>query len=340
MAVTEASWDFTANDFVGAIACLDDITTIHTDNNLAHIRAKLMTSRSDDEVWVLEVHGIAQRVVKRFRSGTPHHSHATEAASDAAMLCAADLTSRWTVRGEDEDEDEDSYWLDWVPVRDRASADTHTCLCPVTVYLQMILCHTPMEDWAAALTDPDPDASPLGFAWALACRSPCIGARTAGVAVLVTMGRHVHRLMVYAPVRAEEKRLAAENQFQQDLYNEGHPCCAALAIGVRACFMRAAKWLRHPPSKIENYRRMLEAEHARKLLAEIQNAAEMLGKEGQRYAQLLAEKDRDGARDRELEDVVVSIRTWAGFILGKADPPVPQTVLPTLDGLATLTTNY
>ncbi|KAJ7191649.1 hypothetical protein GGX14DRAFT_380958, partial [Mycena pura] len=238
-------------------------------------------------------------------------------------------------------EDSDSYracllkHLDWVhscgAVRDRASADTRTCLCPVTAYLQVILCHTPMEDWAAALTDPDPDASPLGFAWALARRSPWIGARTAGVAVLVTMGRHVHRLTADAPRRAEEKRLAAEYHFQRELYNEGSPCWGALAgVGI-ACFLSARKRLQRSPSRFENYRREQEA---RELLAEVQNAAETLSKEGERYARLLAEKD--GLRDRGLvEDVVVSIRTLAGFILRKGEPPVPETVLPTLDGLAT-----
>ncbi|KAJ7191862.1 hypothetical protein GGX14DRAFT_596800 [Mycena pura] len=320
------------DDFVAAIACLDDMTTIHTDLNLTRIRAKLLRDGaiSDDEVWALELYGIANAVVKRFPS-TPHHSHAYDAAFDAAMLWTSAADGTWP------DHSDEDYWLDWVPVRDRASADTHAYLWPVTAYLQVILCNTPMEDWAAALANPDPDASPLGFAWAWACRSPWIGARTAGIAVLVAMGCHVHRVMVDAPVRAEEKRLAAENHssFQQELENEGHLCWAALAGVVRACFMSARKRLQRSPSRFETYRRGLEAAHARELLAEVQNAAETLGKEGERYAQLLAENLKDGARNRELEDVVVSIRTWAGFILGKAEPPVPTTVLPILDSLAT-----
>ncbi|KAJ7191857.1 hypothetical protein GGX14DRAFT_596786 [Mycena pura] len=298
------------------------MTTIHTD--------KLM--RDDDSDGAFSDDRSAALPARSSKLPKPHHSHASKAAV-------------YHVHG-----GEDSYracllkYLDWIhscgAVRDRASADsdTRTRLCPVTAYLQVILCHTPMEDWAAALTDPDPDASPLGFTWAWACRSPWIGARTAGIAVLVAMGCHVHRVMVDAPVRAEQKRLAAENHssFQQELENEGHLCWAALAGVVRA----ARKRLQRSPSRFENYRRKLEAEHARELLAEVQNAADTLGKEGdtlgkegERYAQLLAEKD--GPRDRELEDVVVSIRTLAGFILRKAEPPVPRTVLLTVDGLAT-----
>jgi hypothetical protein len=63
----------------------------------------------------------------------------------------------------------------------------------------------------------------------------------------------------------------------------------------------------------------------------VQNAAEALGKQGERYAQLLEEKD--AAQERE--DVVDSIRTVAGFILGKADPPAPEAVLQAVTGLAT-----
>ncbi|KAJ7222524.1 hypothetical protein GGX14DRAFT_694602 [Mycena pura] len=315
------------DEYVDAIACLDDLTTIHTDNKLTRIRAKLLhdDAISDDVVWALEVRGIAKAVFKRFCS-TPHQFNAYEAAYDAGMLRIDVAGGRWPDHRTD-------YWLDWVPVRDRASADTHTRLCPATAYLQLILCHTPMKEWAAAFidVDPDPDASPLGFAWALARRSPWVEARTAGVAVLVTMGRHVHRLMAYEPKRAEEKRLAAEYHFEKVLYREGF--WAALGGGVKAGFMSAAKRLQPSPSPFENYRRGLEVDDAKELLTEIQGAAERLGKAGERYAQLLAEKD--GPRDRELEDVVVSIRTLAGFILGKAEPPVPRTVLLTVDGLAT-----
>lgn len=60
--------------------------------------------------------------------------------------------------------------------------------------------------------------------------------------------------------------------------------------------------------------------------------AEKLGQEGERYAQLLGEKDVA----QERESVVVSIRTLAGFIFGKAEQPrVPETVLLAVKGLAT-----
>ncbi|KAJ7222523.1 hypothetical protein GGX14DRAFT_664083 [Mycena pura] len=328
MATTKAG-EISPNDFVDAIACLDDMTTIHTDNKLTRIRAKLLhdDAISDDVVWALEVRGIAEAVVRRFRS-TPHQFDADEAACNAAMLKVDVANGAWP---DHSDEDTD-YWPDWVPVGDR-STDAHTRLCPATTYLQLILRNTPMEDWAAAFTDVDPDlaASPPGFAWALARRSPWVEARTAGVAVLVTMGRHVHRLMADEPERAEERRLAAEYHFGDVFVNEGF--WAALGGGVKAGFMSAAKRLQPSPSPFENYKRGLEADDAKELLTEIQGAAERLGKAGERYAQLLAEKD--GPRDRELEDVVVSIRTLAGFIIGKAEPTVPRTVLLTVDGLAT-----
>ncbi|KAJ7223045.1 hypothetical protein GGX14DRAFT_656966 [Mycena pura] len=198
------SWE-AAGDYADAIACLDDMTTIHTDHNLTRVRARLMRdtshrAMSDDVLRALE--------------------HATPLPGDRSRLLRMvwGAAANWPVHG-----GEDSFRafllerLDWVHpcggVRESASADTPICLCPLTAYLQVILRQTPMEDWAAALADPDPDASPLSLAWAWARRSPWIGARTAGVAVLVTMGRHVHRLMADAPVRAERERLAAENQF-------------------------------------------------------------------------------------------------------------------------------
>ena len=226
MAHTERS---PAAKFVDAIPHLEDITTIHTDPNIASLRANVMRGSingavPDDVVRALEVLGIAKAVAARF-CGTPQHNeYATEAAFHAASFltdvrmwfadrnAAAGVSASAPTLGEGHD----GYraflltHLDWV--HKDASVDASTCLCPVTVYLQLILRNTPMEDWAAAAADPD--ASPLAFAWAWARKSPGIGRLTADVAVLVTMGRHVNRLMVDELVSAEYGReFAAEYRY-------------------------------------------------------------------------------------------------------------------------------
>jgi hypothetical protein len=93
-----------------------------------------------------------------------------------------------------------------------------------------------MKDWAAAVAEPD--SSPLAFAWEWARTSPGIGRQTADVAVLVTMGRHVHQLMAYEPVRAEEMRRSAATKNRTKLLNEG--VWAALRGVVKDCFTEAA----------------------------------------------------------------------------------------------------
>jgi hypothetical protein len=206
--------------------------------------------------------------------------------------------------------------LDWV--HKDASADASTCLCPVTAYLQLILRHTPIEDWAVAATDPD--ASPLAFAWAWARKSPGIGRQTADVAVLVTMGRHVDRLMAE---RAEQRKSAAAKIALTERV------WSALRSVVKDCLTGAAKWLRASPSDSDNYKR-IEPADGEELRACVRNAAELLGEAGERYAQLLGEKDVA----QECEGVVDSIRSLAGFILSKAEPPVPEKVLLAITGLA------
>ncbi|KAJ7201632.1 hypothetical protein GGX14DRAFT_370910 [Mycena pura] len=314
-----------------AIPYLHDITTIHTDPNLASLRANLLrgvNAVSDDVVRVFEIYGIAKAVAARFSGMPQHHAHATRAFSAAEAIFAqawmwfrrtagADAVASAPASG-DGDAGYRAFLLtrlDWVheygTVHDRASANASTCLCPVTAYLQLILRHTPMDDWAAAASTADPDESPLAFAWAWA---RTIGRRTADVAVLVTMGRHVHRMM------AKE---SAASKAGTKLSNEG--VWEALAVVAKDYLTAAATRLRHSP---QGYKHVPESDDG---LAIVQKAAEALGKEGERYALLLEEKDVD----QEREAVVSSIRTVAAFILGKAEPPTPEKVLLAVNGLAT-----
>ncbi|KAG6891533.1 hypothetical protein C0992_005068 [Termitomyces sp. T32_za158] len=328
--------DSPANDFVNAITFLEDITTIHTDSNLTLKRAKLMRSGSnggisDDKIREFEVFGIAKVVAIRFRS-TPYHSHATEALYKAAIFCKA--SRRWSIESQNSVGESSARYrsclrdsLDWVhrcgTVRDRDSANTHTCLCPVTAYLQLILRHTPMEDWAAASTDPN--ASPLGFAWAWARSSAWIGKQTADVTVLVTMGRHIHRLVARDLVRDERNRLDGR-AFDTRILSDG---LWATLRGVAQDIL--AKWLQKPPSDFDRYKRELEASNAKDLLETMQDVAGKLGEEGERYAQLL--EGEGTAQDRK--HAVDRIRTLTGWILERAEPPVPDTVLRFLGSLAT-----
>ena len=340
MARTKATEKSPKDKFVNAIPHLEDITTIHTDPNIASWRANLTRGGSningavsDDIVRALEALGIANAVADRFCSTPQHHAHAVEAAFGAGTLAypprewlakrdaAAGVGASASTLGEGHD------WyraflltcLDWVH-KDASSDGASTCLCPVTAYLQLILCQTPMEDWAAAATDP-PDASPLAFAWAWARNIPGTGRRTADVAVLVTMGRQVHRSMAYKLWRAKKARRPAFGCMELAI-NVG--VWASLRGVVKVGLKRAATRLR-ASSDLENDKR------AEELLAIVRNAAELLGEAGERYAELLGEKDVA----EEREGVVDSIRSLAGFILRKAEPPAPEKVLLAITGLAT-----
>jgi hypothetical protein len=278
--MAKATEKSSASKFVDATPHLYDITTIHTDPNIASIRANLMRGGSDgavsdDIVRALEVLGIANAVAARFCSTPQHHAHATKAARHAGMILGA--ARQWVDRDAAagvgastpaSGEGDDGYrafllrCLDWVhkygTVRDGASADTSTCLCPRTAYLQLILRHTPMEDWAAAVAEPD--SSPLAFAWAWARTSPGIGRQTADVVVLVTMGRHVHRLMADVPVRAEEMRRSAATKNRTKLLTEG--VWAALRGAVKDCLTEAATRLGDSLSDFKGYKRVSASDDA------------------------------------------------------------------------------
>jgi hypothetical protein len=347
MARTENTEKSLVNKFVNAIAYLDDIKTIHTDHNLTNVRARLLGSggaASNDVVRALEVLGIANAIAARYPSTSQHRDHASGAAGRASMLYAGfdrwfsdhNATAGAGSSAPASGEGDDGYraflltHLDWVhkgsTVHDDAPADTSTCLCPVTAYLQLILRYTPVEDWAAAATDPD--ASPLAFAWEWARNSPGIGRQMADVAVLVTMGRHVYRSMAYAPAKAEEERMLAAISIRGTFLNEG--VWAALRVVAKDSLTAAVTWLRTSPSDSDNYKRKRELSEAEELLATVQSAAERLGEAGKQYAQLLVEDQMAEKR----EAVVDSIRVAAGFILSKAEPPVPEKVLLVIAGLA------
>jgi hypothetical protein len=184
-----------------------------------------------------------------------------------------------------------------------------------------------MDDWAAAAAATDPDASPLAFTWALARKSPGIGRLTANVAVLVTMGCHVDRLMAYEPVRAEKRwKAAAEDRIIIALTQR---VCLRVWAALRGVGRGAAKWLRASPSDFDSYKR-IESADAKERRAIVRNAAVLLKEAGGRYAQLLGENDVA----QEREGVVDSICSLAGFILSKAEPPVPEKVLLAITGLA------
>jgi hypothetical protein len=295
------------------------------------VRGSSDTVVSDEMVQAAEIHGIADAVTARFCNTPQHHAHATEASINACVLlrvvrkwfadrnAGAGFGANTPTLGEGHD----AYrafllrYLDWV--HKDASADA--CLFPVTTYLQLILRHTPMEDWAAAATDPD--ASPLAFAWAWARKCPGIGRQTADVVVLVAMGRHVNRLMV----EAEERRLDAAKNIALT-----ERIWAALRGVVKDCLTGAATGLRASPSDFNSYKRMrIEPADAEELLAIVRNMAQLLKEAGERYAQLLGEKDEG----KEREGVVDSIRSRVGFILSKAEPPVPEEVFLAITGLAT-----
>ena len=163
-------------------------------------------------------------------------------------------------------------------------------------------------------------------------KSPGIGRLTADVAVLVTMGRHVNRLMAYKPVRADKRRRFAPEEMIILALTE-RVCLrvwAALRGVVKDYLTGAAKRLRASPSDSDNHKR-IESANAEELRAIVRNAAKLLNEAGERYAQLLGEKDVA----QEREGVVDSIRSLAGFILSKAEPPVPEKVLLAITGLAT-----
>lgn len=253
MAPTKAREKSPADKFVQAVSRLKDITAFHTAPKLASMRANLMhdDAISHDGLRSLEVLGIANAVAARFRSTPQHHANATEAVFSAAML-SDDVRSWFVSRDTRADvpvlgESDDGYrailltHLDWVhkysTIRDCASADMSTRLCPVTTYLQLILCETPMEDWAAAAAGAEPEASPPAFAWAWARKSPGVGRQTADVVALVTMGRHVYRLMVDEPVRLEELRSSAAAENMTKFASEGF--WAALSGAVKDRLIRA-----------------------------------------------------------------------------------------------------
>ncbi|KAJ7074214.1 hypothetical protein C8F01DRAFT_1043346 [Mycena amicta] len=284
------------DEFVDAIAGLEDITTFHTDPIVGSIRANLIMRDAEETVSALEVLGIAKAVQARFRS-TKHAHYAAHTMYHAAMFRSR--VHSWFIQPKGDYHTFLFTQLDWVHT-------TH--LCPVTTYLQFILRNTPMLDWAAAATA-DKDASPLAFAWVWA-RS--IGGQTADIAALVTMGCHVHRLMLNDE-RVKRKAAAetALDRFGTKFFKEG--VWAALGVAVQDF---TATWLQ-PPSELTNSKRALEAAAAEELQAMMQNAVERLRKQGEQYAQLLEEDDTP----QEREAAASSIRALAGFILGKADVP-------------------
>ena len=225
--------------------------------------------------------------------------------------------------------------LDWVP-RDATfrdgTAHKSTYLCPVTAYLQIILRHTPVEDWAAAASAAaadHSDESPLAFAWIWARKSPGIGMQTADVAVLVTMGRHIHRVMAYAPVKAEEERKLAAGRRRYMFLREG--VWAALREVAKHSLTEAVIWLQQASqSTADRYRREREDTEAKELLATVRSTAEGLGEAGNQYAQLHGVEQAAQKRD----EVAGSIRAQAEFLLGKAEPLVPENVLLAVAGLA------
>ncbi|KAJ7050481.1 hypothetical protein C8F01DRAFT_1000595 [Mycena amicta] len=296
------------DELVIAMSGLEDITTFRTDPNIANMRANLIERYDEETVSAYEVLGVARAVAARFRSHTqePEEMYycATKAMFHAVVL-------RVHLRSFDQPKEDYHTFLlthlDWVHA-------TH--LCPVTTYLQLTLRNTPLDDWAAAATA-DKDASPLAFAWVWA---RAIGSQTAEVAALVTMGRQVHRLMVEAEMRKREPQVKT---LTTKLFDDGFWITLGGAVKDWA-----ATWVQHSPSDLTNYN---EAADSEGLHAMVQRAAEALRERGERYAQLLGEEDM--AQEREA--VVDSIRTLAGFILGKAEPPVPETVLLALTDLAT-----
>jgi hypothetical protein len=344
MARREATEKSPADTYVGAIAYLEDITKIDTDSNIANMRANLLRDGSNgavsiDMVRALEVLGIAKAVAARF-STQQHHQHAIQAAGTAGMFSAA--VCMWLAKRNVAavGEGDGGYrafllrHLDWVH-RDGTFCDVpahkSTCLCPVTAYLQLILRHTPVEDWAAAesaAAAAHSDASPLAFAWVWARKSPSIGRQTADVAVLVTMGRHIHRLMADVPVKAEEERSAAAIERRAMFFSEG--ASPALREVAKHFLAEAVTWLRASPSTCDQYRRKSEDIEAEELLATVRSVAEGLGEAGNQYAQLHGEEQAAQKRD----EVVGSVRARAEFLLGKAEPPVPENVLLAVAGLA------
>ncbi|KDQ14867.1 hypothetical protein BOTBODRAFT_145421 [Botryobasidium botryosum FD-172 SS1] len=339
-----------ADQFVDAVAGLNDLTTIRTNPELTRLRTDLQrdyrdSAVSDDIVRTLEVLGIANAVTTLF-CDKPHCDRARQAAVRAGMLWAnaraqfsyhkPSTSARTNTPMSGIDNNAFRVFLrtrlDWVheygTLVDGASDCAITCLSPVTAYLQLILAQTPVEDWAAAVSGSA--TSPLAFAWALARRSPGIGKQTADVAALVTMGCHIPRLMADERVRAEEAKRSVTAEVQSKLLEEG--VYAALRTGVRLYFTELATRLRSPPTVLEGYQRMHNPGDADGLWATVRNAARVLGEEGDQYAQILGKGDATQERER----VVNSIRWRVGFILCKAEPPVPDAVLQAVADLATV----
>ncbi|KAJ7070959.1 hypothetical protein C8F01DRAFT_1244634 [Mycena amicta] len=300
------------DDLVAAMGGLRDIRTFRTDPNVASMRANLLMCEGEETVRAVEVIGIAKAVEARFRS-TSHSARARSATCHAWYMGSS--ISSWF--GEHECKADYRTFLlthlDWV--------HKDTRLCPVTAYLQLILRNMPVAHWpeAAAATAQQQDASPLAFAWVWA-RS--IGSQTADVAALVTMGCHVYRLMLIAD---NSKRWAARREtFGHKLFDEG--IWAALGVAVQG-------WLRET-----NDKRMLvepSTTDAEELQAMVKNAVDRLRKHGEQYAQLLGEEGMPVAPPEEREAVVGPIRALAALTLGKAEPPVPETILLALTDLAT-----
>jgi hypothetical protein len=96
---------------------------------------------------------------------------------------------------------------------------------------------------------------------------------------------------------------------------------------------QAVTWLRASPSTSDQYRRRCEEIEAEELLTTVRRMAEGLHEAGNQYAQLLGE-DSEQSSAQKRDEVVGSIRAQAEFILGKAEPPVPENVFLVVAGLA------
>ncbi|KAJ7070530.1 hypothetical protein C8F01DRAFT_975626 [Mycena amicta] len=304
------------DDFVAAVGGLQDIKTFRTDPTVARMRANLVLREGEETVRAVEVIGIAEAVEARFRLAQTNHSAWARGAAFHAWFMGS---SCWGPRvGEHEHElegklkDDSDYrtillrHLDWV----------HIPLCPVTAYLQLILRNTPISDWAEAAATAQQDASPLAFAWVWARSIGFGGSQTADVVALITMSGNVYRLMLSAERR---KRWVARGEtFGHKLWDEG--IWAALGVAVKG-------WLARRETTVEPRATVTDAEE---LQATVKDAVVRLGRYGEQYAQLLGH----GEDEEEREAVVGRIRALAGFILGKAEPPIPERHLLALTDLA------
>lgn len=325
----------TAHCLSDSVAALSHAVTTPADPRLASMRDDLLRDSRDpvalhNLVRAAEVLGIANAVATCFVN-TPHHSSARHAAFRAGMLFGH--AQKWfTHRSEAPaiGDSDDGYrallfeHLDWVhqygTLNDGASDNAHTCLSLFTTYLQLILCSTPMEDWAAA-ADPS-HLSPLGLAWDWARASPAIRTHTVDVVVLVTMGRHIQRVVADVPVRAAE--MAAVPGFGSTLLDDG--LWVSLGV-VWERLRKTASRTRAPPSRSDYYAPITEPDS----MGALQSAAQLLREAGEQYAQLLSETDVASAR---VENIVNRIRTWTATIVAKAEPLAPPTVLKAVPGLS------